>query len=88
MGLIVYSIRHYILKYIDMIIINYDYRIYCFDRGKMLVSREHIYGLPKIRYDNDNNIKSHNSSLFQTGPGPEQGQFRGFGQTPTGQDPY
>ena len=29
-------------KYIDMIIINYDYRIYCFDRGKMVVCREHI----------------------------------------------
>ena len=42
MGLIVYSIRHYIIKYIDMIIINYDYRIYCFDRGKMVVYREHI----------------------------------------------
>ena len=36
-----YSIRHYIIKYIDMIIINYDYRIYCFDIGKMVVFREH-----------------------------------------------
>ena len=34
-----------------MIIINYDYRIYCFDIGKMVVYREHIYVLPKIRYD-------------------------------------
>ena len=43
MGLIVYSMRHYIIKYINMIIINYDYRIYCFDIGKMVVYREHIY---------------------------------------------
>ena len=49
--LTVYSIRHYIIKYIDMIIINYDYGIYCFDIGKMVVYREHIYVLPKIRYD-------------------------------------
>ena len=32
-----YSIRHYIIKYIDMLIIDYDYRIYCFDIGKMVV---------------------------------------------------
>ena len=37
----VYSIRHYIIKYIDMIIINYDYRIYHFDIEKMVVYREH-----------------------------------------------
>ena len=43
MVLTVYSIRHYIIKYIDMIIINYDYIIYCFDRGKMVVYREHNY---------------------------------------------
>ena len=40
--LIVYSIRHYIRKYIDMLIINYEYRIYCFEIGKMVVYREHI----------------------------------------------
>ena len=38
----VYSIRHYIIKYIDMLIIDNDYRIYCFDVGKMVVYREHI----------------------------------------------
>ena len=42
MFLTVYSIRHYIINYIDMIIIDYDYRIYCFDIGKMVVKREHI----------------------------------------------
>ena len=30
------------IKYIDMLIINYDYRIYCFEIGKMVVYREHI----------------------------------------------
>ena len=34
-----------------MIIINNDYIIYCFGIGKMVVYREHIYVLPKIRYD-------------------------------------
>ena len=43
MVLTVYSIRHYIIKYINkVIIINYDYRIYCFDIGKMVVYRERI----------------------------------------------
>ena len=42
MVLTVYSIRHYIIKYIDMLIIDYDYGIYCFDAGKMVVYREHI----------------------------------------------
>ena len=37
-----YSIRHYIIKYIDMIIINYDYIIYDIYIGKMVVYREHI----------------------------------------------
>ena len=37
-----YSIRHYIIMYIDMLIINYDYRIYVFNIGKMVVYREHI----------------------------------------------
>ena len=30
------------MKYIDMLIIDYDYRIYCFDVGKMVVYRENI----------------------------------------------
>ena len=52
MVLTVYSIRHYMIKYIDIIIINYDYRIYGFDIGKMVVYREHnLYVLPKVRYD-------------------------------------
>ena len=42
MVLTVYSIRHYIIKYTDMLIIDYDYRIYYFDIGKMVIEREHI----------------------------------------------
>ena len=30
------------IKYIYMFIINYDYKIFCFDIGKMVVYREHI----------------------------------------------
>ena len=41
--LTVYSIRHYIIKYIDMLSIDYGYVIYCFDIGKIVVSREHIW---------------------------------------------
>ena len=48
MVLTVYSIRHSIIKYIDMIIINYDYRIYCFDKGKMGVYREHNMSYLKL----------------------------------------
>ena len=37
-----YSIRHYIINDIDILIIDYDYKIYCFDIGKMVVKREYI----------------------------------------------
>ena len=50
MVLTVYSIRHYIIKYIDMIIINYDYRIFCLNRERWWF-KGNIYVLPKIRYD-------------------------------------
>ena len=48
-----YSIRHYIIKYIDMIIINYDYRIYDFYIGKIKRCwfTGNIYVLPKVRSD-------------------------------------
>ena len=54
-----YSIRHYVIKYIEMLLINYEYRIYCFEIGKMVVYREHICPIPKIRYDNCIHQRSH-----------------------------